>query len=105
MIMGKDEPDSGTITVGSTVQMIGVGQERMEELDASKNVWEEISEGLDEISLGTQNVPSRAYVSWVSRVFEFVISRISLIHIPYFRRKVRFQKRVSASNCRKFKWW
>lgn len=64
MIMGKDEPDSGTITVGSTVQMIGVGQERMEELDASKNVWEEISEGLDEISLGTQNVPSRAYVSW-----------------------------------------
>eukprot|EP00815_Leptocylindrus_aporus_P009338 CAMPEP_0116074408 /NCGR_PEP_ID=MMETSP0322-20121206/15923_1 /TAXON_ID=163516 /ORGANISM="Leptocylindrus danicus var. apora, Strain B651" /LENGTH=640 /DNA_ID=CAMNT_0003564073 /DNA_START=63 /DNA_END=1982 /DNA_ORIENTATION=+ len=64
MIMGKDEPDSGSITVGSTVQMIGVGQERMEELDASKTVWEEISEGLDEISLGTQNIASRAYVSW-----------------------------------------
>ena len=64
MIMGKESPDEGTITVGSTVNMIGVGQDRMEELDASKTVFEEISEGMDEITLGTQTVASRAYVSW-----------------------------------------
>ena len=44
--------------------MIGVGQDRMEELDPKKTVFEEISGGLDEISLGTQEVASRAYVSW-----------------------------------------
>ena len=44
--------------------MIGVGQDRMEELDPKKTVFEEISGGLDEIKLGTQDIASRAYVSW-----------------------------------------
>lgn len=64
MIMGKDDPTSGEITIGSTVNMIGVGQERMEELDPKKTVFEEISGGLDELELGVQTVNSRAYVSW-----------------------------------------
>jgi sulfate-transporting ATPase len=62
--MGKDEPDSGTIKVGETVQMIGVGQDRMEELNPERTVFEEISGGLDNIELGTTVVASRAYVSW-----------------------------------------
>lgn len=62
--MGKDEPDSGVIKVGETVTMIGVGQDRMEELDPKKTVFEEITGGLDEIELGTSTVMSRAYCSW-----------------------------------------
>lgn len=64
MLMGKSEPDSGTIKVGETVSMVGVGQERMEELDPSKTVYEEVSGGMDEIELGGNYVNSRAYVSW-----------------------------------------
>ena len=64
MILGKDEPTSGSITVGSTVEIIGVGQERMEELDPTKTVFEEITGSMDNLELGTQVVPSRAYVSW-----------------------------------------
>ena len=64
MLMGKDNPDSGDIKVGETVNMIGVGQDRMEELDPKKSVFEEISGGMDEIELGTATVNSRAYASW-----------------------------------------
>jgi len=64
MLMEKDRPDSGKIIIGETVSMIGVGQERMEELDPSKNVWEEISGEMEEIELGGNYVNSRAYVSW-----------------------------------------
>ena len=64
MLLGKDEPDAGTIKIGETVTMVGVGQERMDELDPEKTVFEEISGGMDEIELGTQTVQSRAYVSW-----------------------------------------
>jgi len=64
MLMGKDEPDSGIIKIGETVNMIGVGQDRMEALDPAKTVFEEISDGLDELELGTQVVNSRAYCSW-----------------------------------------
>jgi len=64
MLMGKDEPDSGTIKVGETVSMVGVGQDRMEELDPAKTVYEEISGGLDDLELGTQVINSRAYCSW-----------------------------------------
>jgi sulfate-transporting ATPase len=64
MITGKDQPDSGEIKIGETVQIVSVGQERMDELDAEKTVFEEISEGLDEIELGTQSINSRAYLSW-----------------------------------------
>ncbi len=44
--------------------MVSVGQERMDELDSDKTVFQEISEGLDEIELGTQSIMSRAYLSW-----------------------------------------
>ena len=52
MLMGKDSPDSGHIKIGDTVSMIGVGQDRMEELNAKKTVFEEISGGLDDLELG-----------------------------------------------------
>ena len=64
MLMGKEDPDSGSVKVGETVKMIGVGQERMEELDSSKTVFQEITNELEEIELGTQVVQSRAYLSW-----------------------------------------
>lgn len=64
MINGLEQPDSGTITVGETVKIVSVGQERMDELNPEKTVFEEISQGLDEIELGTQSVQSRAYLSW-----------------------------------------
>ncbi|KAL3786027.1 hypothetical protein ACHAW5_008640 [Stephanodiscus triporus] len=64
MLMGKDTPDDGKIQVGETVSMIGVGQDRMEQLDSTKTVYEEICGGRDEIELGGNYVNSRAYVSW-----------------------------------------
>jgi ATP-binding cassette ChvD family protein len=60
MITGKDEPDSGSIRVGETVQLGYVDQSR-DSLDNNKTVWEEISAGLDDILLGKQVVKSRAY--------------------------------------------
>lgn len=64
MLIGKEEPDSGSIKVGDTVKIVSVGQERMDELDPEKTAYEEISGNLDEIELGTQSVMSRAYLSW-----------------------------------------
>ena len=64
MLMEKATPDAGTIRIGDTVSMVGVGQERMKELDPTKTAYEEITGGLDEIKLGTQTVLGRAYVSW-----------------------------------------
>ncbi len=61
LITGQDTPDSGTITVGDTVEMAYVDQSR-DVLDANKSVWEEISDGLDVIQLGKRQVQSRAYV-------------------------------------------
>lgn len=63
MITGTEQPDSGTFRVGETVKLGYVDQTR-DDLDGNKNVWEEISGGLDVISLGKREVPSRAYVSW-----------------------------------------
>ncbi len=63
MITGKEEPDTGTFRVGDTVKLGYVDQTR-EDLDPNKNVWEEISGGLDVIQLGKKEIPSRAYVSW-----------------------------------------
>jgi ATPase subunit of ABC transporter with duplicated ATPase domains len=64
MLIGKENPDDGEIKIGDTVNIVSVGQERMEELNAQKTVFEEISEGMDEIELGTQSIASRAYLSW-----------------------------------------
>ncbi|MEM9170297.1 MAG: energy-dependent translational throttle protein EttA [Pseudomonadota bacterium] len=63
LLTGKDAPDDGALRVGDTVQIGYVDQTR-EDLDANKNVWEEVSGGLDVIQLGKRDVPSRAYVSW-----------------------------------------
>jgi sulfate-transporting ATPase len=63
MITGQETPDSGTLRVGETVHIGYVDQSR-EALGASKTVWEEISDGQDEIELGKRKVASRAYVSW-----------------------------------------
>jgi sulfate-transporting ATPase len=62
MITGLEQPDEGTLKLGDTVELAYVDQSR-EGLDPDKNVWEEISGGLDEISLGTRTVASRAYVA------------------------------------------
>ncbi len=63
MITGQEQPDTGTFRVGDTVKLGYVDQTR-DDLDGTKNVWEEISGGLDVISLGKREIPSRAYVSW-----------------------------------------
>ena len=61
MITGQEQPDSGEIRLGDTVDLGYVDQSR-DELCPDKNVWEEISDGLDMIKLGKGEVPSRAYV-------------------------------------------
>ena len=61
MITGQEKPDSGEIIIGETVDLGYVDQSR-DELDANKNIWEEISDGLDIIELGKKQMPSRAYV-------------------------------------------
>ncbi|MEQ8558997.1 MAG: energy-dependent translational throttle protein EttA [Henriciella sp.] len=60
MILGDEEPDAGSIRVGDTVKLGYVDQSR-DKLDDKKNVWEEISDGLDVIDLGGVEVNSRAY--------------------------------------------
>ncbi len=61
MITNAIQPDSGSFTVGETVTLSYVDQDRT--LDGNKNVWEVISEGHDTIKLGKSEVNSRAYVS------------------------------------------
>lgn len=62
MITGNEKPDSGSFNVGETVKLGYVDQSR-DSLDSNKNVWEEISDGLDILKLGKIDMPSRAYVS------------------------------------------
>src|SRR6187397_217455 len=62
MITGQDKPDEGTITVGESVHLGDVDQSR-DALDGSKNVWEEISGGQDQLMLGKREVNSRGYCS------------------------------------------
>ena len=61
MITGQEKPDSGEIRIGDTVDLGYVDQSR-DNLNPDKNVWEEISDGLDMIQLGKKEMPSRAYV-------------------------------------------
>jgi len=63
MITGQEQPDAGTLRLGDTVQVGYVDQSR-DALDPDKTVWQEISEGRDEVLLGKREVASRAYVSW-----------------------------------------
>ena len=62
MLTGVEEPDSGQITIGPTVELAYVDQSR-DSLDGEKTVWEEVSDGLETVSVGQFNMPSRAYVS------------------------------------------
>ncbi|MEQ1621974.1 MAG: energy-dependent translational throttle protein EttA [Methylococcales bacterium] len=61
MMAGFEQPDSGTLTIGQTVQLAYVDQLR-DDMDANKTVWEEVSDGLDIITVGKYETPSRAYV-------------------------------------------
>ena len=63
MITGAEQPDSGTLRIGETVQVGYVDQNR-DALDPNKTVHDEISDGNDEIELGRSKIASRAYVSW-----------------------------------------
>ena len=62
MIVGQEQPDDGTLTVGQTVKMGYVDQSR-ETLDPEKTVWQEISGGEETLELGKRKVNSRGYVS------------------------------------------
>jgi sulfate-transporting ATPase len=60
MIAGREQPDSGTIKIGKTVKLAFVDQSR-DALSADKTVWEDISGGLDLITVGKFQMASRAY--------------------------------------------
>ncbi len=60
MIAGKEQPDSGTVKIGTTAQMAFVDQNR-DSLADEKTVWEDISGGLDMLQIGKFTVASRAY--------------------------------------------
>ncbi len=62
MIVGEETPDSGSLTLGETVQLSYVDQHR-DALDDSKTVYEEISAGNEELQLGDRRINSRAYLS------------------------------------------
>lgn len=62
MLTGLEQPDSGSIRLGETVQLAYVDQSR-DCLDGNKTVWEEISDGQDLIIVGNYTMPSRAYLS------------------------------------------
>jgi ATP-binding cassette ChvD family protein len=61
LITGQEQPDSGTIEIGTTVRLGYVDQSR-DHLDPSKNVWEEISDGLDYMKVNGHDQSTRAYV-------------------------------------------
>ena len=61
MLSGKEQPDSGTITLGETVVLASVDQFR-DAMDDKKTVWEEVSNGQDILTIGNFEIPSRAYV-------------------------------------------
>ena len=61
-IVGLEEPDSGTVRVGETVQLSYVDQERAG-IAPNKSVWQVVSDGLDHIRVGQVEMPSRAYVA------------------------------------------
>ncbi len=61
LLMGIEKPDGGDVELGETVQLSYVDQSR-DDLDGSKTVWEEISDGLDVMRIGTYELPSRSYV-------------------------------------------
>ncbi|MBE2252370.1 MAG: energy-dependent translational throttle protein EttA [Myxococcus sp.] len=63
MIMGQEKPDAGELTIGETVKLAYVDQSR-EALQGDQTVFQEVSNGLDQLDLGGRIVASRAYLSW-----------------------------------------
>lgn len=61
LLTGQEQPDEGTIDIGSTVRLGYVDQSR-DHLDPSKNVWAEISDGLDYVKVNGHDMSTRAYV-------------------------------------------
>lgn len=61
MLMGVEQPDSGDVILGETVKLSYVDQSR-DALDGSKTVWQEISNGQEIMTVGSFQMPSRAYV-------------------------------------------
>ncbi len=61
LLTGQEQPDGGEIIIGETVKLAYVDQSR-EALNGEKTVWEEISDGLDNITIGSYSIPSRAYL-------------------------------------------
>ena len=61
MLVGQEQPDSGTLRIGETVKLAYVDQSR-DSLAPEKTVWQEISDGLDLVTIGTYQINSRAYV-------------------------------------------
>ncbi len=62
MITGQEQPDAGALRVGDTVELAYVDQSR-DALDAEKTVWEEISDGKDQVQVGEQWMNSRQYTA------------------------------------------
>jgi ATP-binding cassette ChvD family protein len=62
MITGQEQPDAGTLRIGDTVELAYVDQSR-DALDPGKTVWEEISDGADQLKVGERWVNSRQYVA------------------------------------------
>jgi energy-dependent translational throttle protein EttA len=62
MIIGAEQPDAGTITIGSSVDLAYVDQSR-DALDPDRTVYEEITDGQDLLKVGTREVNGRAYVA------------------------------------------
>ncbi len=63
MLIGQEKPTSGELVVGENVKIAYVDQSR-DALVGDKTVWEEVSDGLDQLDLGGKKVASRAYLSW-----------------------------------------
>ncbi len=61
MVVGEEQPDGGELTIGDTVALSYVDQDRSQ-LDGAKTIFEAISDGLDYIKVGSREMPSRAYV-------------------------------------------
>ena len=61
MITGEQKPDGGELRIGDTVKLAYVDQSR-DSLNPNNTVWQEVSDGLDIITIGTYQIPSRAYI-------------------------------------------
>ena len=62
MITGVEQPDAGTLRIGESVKIAYVDQSR-DELNGERQVWEEISDGLDVVILGKREIPARSYAA------------------------------------------